>query len=128
MAGLTQLYLVFVGKPSDDPLHVDYVPSVFAYRINASTQSVAQKTDRYNRSQRRIRRQQREDEEAAEDEAMAAEALVMMADTDSDFSTQTPTVSVKNSCTQITVLSNQMGVQACPKQMNRSAQTESVRP
>ena len=77
MAGLTQLYLVFVGKPSDDPLHVDYVPSVFAYRINASTQSVAQKTDRYNRSQRR--RQQREDEEAAEDEAMAAEALVMMA-------------------------------------------------
>ena len=37
-------------------------------------------------------------------------------------------MSVKNSCTQITVLSNQMGVQACPKQMNRSAQTESVRP
>ena len=61
---------------------------------------------------------------------MAAEALVMMGEIDcrQDCFTQTPVVSVSNTCTQTTILCNQVGVQACSRSASRRTQTDFVAP
>ena len=62
--------LLLSGRPSDDPLHVDFVPSVFAYRPNTRKRVVKQNRERYLRSE--WRRQVTEQQEAVAHNASKA--------------------------------------------------------
>ena len=117
--------MIFTGRPNDDPLHVDYVPSIFAYRTNVTVHSTNQKNAHYLRMQQR--RQQQIEHSQSEDRA-AAEALVLMAETDSgsacDGTTQTPVVSVTSNSTQASkAICKQIGIQACVSFKNQGVQT-----
>ena len=83
--------------PSDDHLHVDYEPSIFAYKLNVAACSTNQK---YMRSQQRRQQQIEKAQNEVQIEAMAVEALVFMSEAACDTGTQTHIMSVRNNSTQ----------------------------
>ena len=73
---LTYRYLyTSTGKPVDEPSHVDYVPSVFAYKPSLAEAVIRQKIERQERAGRR-RQLAQEQAVEAQRRTTAAEALI----------------------------------------------------
>ena len=79
------MYIVhFIGKPVDDPLHVDYVPSLFVYTCKSMTEAIIrQRNERHERIDRRRKLATEkviEKEVETQSQVMAAEALMMLSE------------------------------------------------
>jgi len=117
------------GKPNDDPLHVDYVPSIFVFKINAKSRS-----ERLN--ERHVRLQQRR-EKASELKATtaAAETFVYMSEVESpslsaadtaNVYTQTDSPSTVAQGNQVCAPRKVKCAQVCQSVIQRCAQTDFV--
>ena len=71
------MHCKFTGKPSDDPLDPDFVPSLFSFNIITSTP--IGKKDRHERSKRRqLKMEQKEREKLDESKAEADVAEILV--------------------------------------------------